>query len=542
MLLDLFWYDSGGNCGNVAILIEESKMKAIWEKEYNMENNRMSRNGRMSGPQVPPTRRSTAEEMDRLRHASAGLRMPGSAETVDQDVRQRREEAERRTREEIERRQKMQERGNTDMSESRRRKPSAKALARKKRVKKLWTILGVEVLVFSLLIIGYGIYYVNNKLGMLDYNQLDEEDLGINDGLDDNQEGYTTIALFGLDSRDVTSDTGNRSDTILVASIDNKTKDVKIISVYRDTYLEMENPDGKNDGLYTKITHAYAFGGPKAAVATLNKNLDLQITDYVTVNFASMAEVVDDLGGITVNVDEAERQSVNIWLPETASIAGRSYNALYETGDVTLDGLQAVTYCRIRNIGAGDIDRAARQREVLEAILTKAKTSDLSTLNTILDDVLDDISTSLSKKDLIALMANVFEYNITGNEGFPMVYHAGMYYDQAVGQDLSIDVAADLDNNVQLLHQFFYDTEIDSALTQAATEDEAGDGTGGTDAAGGADDGDSDSSGTTERTATTQDSGKDRYTPSSEVLRISDEIKNNTGVYPPDDLTFRGGF
>ena len=383
---------------------------------------------------------------------------------------------------------------------------------------------------------------MNNKLGMLDYNQLDEEDLGINDGLDDNQEGYTTIALFGLDSRDVNSDTGNRSDTILVASIDNKTKDVKIISVYRDTYLEMENPDGKNDGLYTKITHAYAFGGPKAAVATLNKNLDLQITDYVTVNFASMAEVVDDLGGITVNVDEAERQSVNIWLPETASIAGRSYNALYETGDVTLDGLQAVTYCRIRNIGAGDIDRAARQREVLEAILTKAKTSDLSTLNTILDDVLDDISTSLSKKDLIALMANVFEYNITGNEGFPMVYHAGMYYDQAVGQDLSIDVAADLDNNVQLLHQFFYDAEIDSALTQAATEDEAGDGTGGTDEAGGADDGDSDASGTTERTATTQDSGKDRYTPSSEVLRISDEIKNNTGVYPPDDLTFRGGF
>lgn len=507
----------------------------------------MSRNGRASGPQVPPTRRSTAEEMNRLRQASAGLRMPGSNETVDHDVRQRREEAERRTREEIERRRNADaneyERGNTDMGETRRRKPSAKALARKKRIKKLWMILGIEVLVFSLLIIGYGIFYLNNKLGMLDYNQLDETDLSINDGIDENQEGYTTIALFGLDSRDVTSDTGNRSDTILVASIDNKTKDVKIISVYRDTYLELENPDGKNDGLYTKITHAYAYGGPKAAVATLNKNLDLPITDYVTVNFASMAEVVDDLGGITVNVDEAERQSVNTWLPETASIAGRSYNALYETGDVTLDGLQAVTYCRIRNIGAGDIDRAARQREVLEAILTKAKSSDLSTLNKILDDVLDDISTSLSKKDLIALMANVFDYNITGNEGFPMVYHAGMYYDQAAGQELSIDVAADLENNVQLLHQFFYDAEIDPELTQSSATDETGDGSGdGTGGETGAADGGT-AGGTPEgAAASTQDSSEERYTPSAEVLRISDEIKNNTGVYPPDDLTFRGGF
>lgn len=493
-----------------------------------MEDNRTLRAGRQGGPKVPPTRKNSLEDSERLRNASAGLRMPGSNVTVDSKVRQKQAEDERRTRMEIQRRKRdIEEEKNMKKSTN---KASQKALARKRKIKRLWGILGAEILIFGCLLLGYLIFYANSKLDELDYNDLDIEDLGINDGLSDlTKEKYTTIALFGLDSRDVTSDTGNRSDTILIASINNETKEVKLVSVYRDCYLELANPDGNYDGLYTKITHAYAYGGPKAAIATMNKNLDLQITEYVTVNFASMTDVVNDLGGITVNVDEAERQSVNIWLPETADIAGMSYSNLYETGDVTLDGLQAVTYCRIRNIGAGDIDRAARQREVLAAILDKAKQSDLVTLNRILDHVLPEVSTSLSKKELLGLMSSVFEYELTENEGFPFVYRMASAYDETMGRDLAVDIPANLENNVALLHEFLFDANIGSYGSEAVPADS-------TDTVGATE------NSSTPEAGTTGTEDEELYTPSNAVLRISGEIENNTGTYPPEDPEFRGGF
>lgn len=512
-----------------------------------MGENRTLSGGRSGGPMLPPTRKLSREENERLRSASAGLRMPGSNTTVDSKVRQRQAEEERRTRREIQRRKMEAEQQNMKQKQiagqeripgaaggrnqyieeehsmkKNGNKTSQKALARKRKMKRLWGILGGEIMVLGLLIIGYGIFYINNKMDQMNYNELDDSDLSINEGLSAlTREEYTTIALFGLDSRDVTSDTGNRSDTIIIASLNNKTKEVKLVSIYRDTYLELANPtNGNHDGLYTKITHAYAYGGPKAAVATLNKNLDLQITEYATVNFASLTDVINDLGGITVNVDEAERQSVNIWLPETAEIAGMSYNNLYETGDVTLDGLQAVTYCRIRNIGNGDIDRAGRQREVLGAILDKAKQSDLVTLNRILDDVLPSVSTSLSKKEILGLMTGVFEYEVTENEGFPFIYSARLAYDQTLGQDLSMDVPANLERNVELLHEFLFDAHIVSNETAGGEPSSEAAGT----------------------SSEEDEEDKKIYTPSYEVIRISNEIQGNTGLTPPEDPEFRGGF
>lgn len=394
------------------------------------------------------------------------------------------------------------------------RQMSKKALARKRKMKRLWSILGAEVVIFSLLLIGYAIFYANSKMDEMNYNDLNIEDLSINEGLSDlTNEKYTTIALFGIDARDVTTDKGNRSDTIIIACVNNETKEVKLVSVYRDCYLEQENPVGSYDDAYTKITHAYAFGGPVATIATLNKNLDLQITEYVTVNFASLTDVVDDLGGITLNVDEAERQSVNFWLPETADIAGMSYTELYETGDVTLDGLQAVTYARIRNIGNGDIDRAGRQREVLAAILDKMKKSDLRTLNKILDHVLPEVSTSLSKKEILALMANLMEYELVGDDGFPFIYDYGSIYDEPTDMYLDMDVPANLVNNVVLLHQYLYDAQIESDATGI------------------------------DNTGSASNNGSEDveyYSPSAEVQRISDRIQNFTGAYPPEDPEFRG--
>lgn len=472
-----------------------------------------------------------------------GLKMPVSNTTVDSNVRQRQLEEMRRGRTEAQRRrpeteeEQIRQRKTTNQRRNQEhpgyrdsgikedngmknnsRQVSKKALARKRKIKRLWTILGAEVVIFFLLLLGYTVFYANNMMNELNYNDLNIEDLSINEGLSElTREKYTTIALFGLDARDVTTDRGNRSDTIIIACVNNETKEVKLVSVFRDSYLELENPSGNYDDCYTKITHAYAYGGPTAAIATLNKNLDLQITEYVTVNFASLTDVVNELGGITVNVDEAERQSVNIWLPETAEIAGMSYTNLYETGDVTLDGLQAVTYARIRNIGNGDIDRAGRQREVLAAILDKMKHSDLRTLNKILDHVLPEVSTSLSKKEILGLMASLMEYELVGDEGFPFIYDYGSIYDETLGMNLDMDVPANLVNNVVLLHQYLYDVQIEpeSAGTNVA------DGAAGSDNTGKSED-------------------VEYYTPSVEVQRISDRIQNFTGAYPPEDPEFRG--
>lgn len=521
-----------------------------------MEENRMSGRKRQDGPMLPPTRKLSQGEKERLRNASAGLRMPGSNTTVDSKVRQKQQEDEQRTRREIQRRkaeaegQKIRQGRTTgqeritgtaggrnqyvEEEESMKKngnKTSQKALARKRKMKRLWGILGAEVMLLGLLIIGYGIFYINHKMDQMHYNDIDESDLAINEGLSRlTREEYTTIALFGLDSRDVTSDTGNRSDTIIIASLNNKTKEVKLISVYRDTYLELANPtNGNHDGLYTKITHAYAYGGPKAAIATMNKNLDLQITEYATVNFASLTDVINELGGITVNVDEDERQSINHWIPETAEIAGMSYSNLYETGDVTLDGLQAVTYCRIRNLSGGDIARSERQREVLGAILDKAKQSDLMTLNRILDDVLPNISTSLSKKEILGLMSGVLEYEITETEGFPFIYSGTYVYDQTLGMDLSMDVPGNLENNVALLHEFLFDARIAGIGGGDSIDSSEASGLPG-------------EAGTNISAAPNEDEDEKTYSPSDVVHRISDEIQNNTGILPPEDPNFRGGF
>ncbi len=485
-----------------------------------MEDNRRVQ----SSLQVPPTRGRSEAERSRLKGASAGLRMPGSSETVERKVQQRRAEEERKTRVEMQRHRRAEEQ-RVNIEDERKMKQdtgnSKKAQARKRKVKRLWGILGAEIIVLFVLLIAYVIHYADSKMNQMDYNEINENDLSINEGITSG-EAYTTIALFGIDARDVSTDTGNRSDTIMIASIDNETKEVKLVSVFRDTYLELSNRGGSNDGLYTKITHAYAYGGPKAAVATLNKNLDLQITEYVTVNFASLTDVIDDLGGITVNVDEGELSEINRIIPETAVITGKNFTPLSVTGDVTLDGLQATTYCRIRyNGGGSDIVRAERQREVINAILSKAKQSDLGTLNRILDDVSTNVSTSLSKPELLSLMSGIFDYKLTESQGFPFTYHMGYAYDQTLGKELSMDIPGNLEDNVILLHEFLYDAvPAGSVSTTEAngTEDAPG------------------------QSSTTEADPEKIYEPSDEVQRISNEIERNTGIVSPDDPEFRGAF
>lgn len=315
-----------------------------------------------------------------------------------------------------------------------------------------WGIaLGVEVLIMVIMIWAYGTVVVNEKLDAIQYEEIKEEDIVINEGVNVDQKGYKTIALFGIDARSTDSlKEGNRSDTIMIASINEETKEVKIVSVYRDSMFEIA--DGS--GLTAKVNAAYAYGGPELAINTLNANLDLEITDFVTVNFLALTKTIDHLGGVTIRVDDNEIQMLNASITEQMNVTGIYSEGVFTTGDLLLNGTQATAYARIRSTDQGDITRTERQRDVLSKMLQKAKTTDIKTLEKIVDDVFPNVCTSISKDELFALAKGVLEYEMGATVGFPMAY---VPYDHSVKG--SILVPADMTTNVSALHEFLFGTK-----------------------------------------------------------------------------------
>ena len=247
-----------------------------------------------------------------------------------------------------------------------------KRLKKRKRRRRL--VIIIEIIILLLLgICAFGMF----KLGKMNHTSLS----GVNNnGL--KQTGYTNIALFGLDSRGKDLGEGNRSDTIMIASINNETKKVKLVSVYRDTMLK------QNGGHYDKANAAYSVGGPKAAINMLNENLDLNIKDYVSVNFLALADVIDMIDGIDVDMTYEEVVHMNNYCVETSKVTGKKYKKIKPevAGTFRLNGVQAVSYARIRYTEGGDYKRTERQRLVLEKTMNKMKTQDLSTINKIVDN------------------------------------------------------------------------------------------------------------------------------------------------------------
>ncbi|MGN0151836.1 MAG: LCP family protein [Wujia sp.] len=308
----------------------------------------------------------------------------------------------------------------------------------------------VEIIIAVLMVIGYGAIYLNQKFDKVQLYDIKEEDLAINEGANEAQKGYTTIALFGIDSRSNTSmEEGNRSDSIMIASINNDTKEVKIVSVYRDTLLEIQ--DGS--GLTTKVNAAYSYGGPELAIKTLNANLDLQITEFVTVNFLALTKAIDDLGGITVDISDGELAVINSGIAEQINITGIYSDGVFTTGEQLLNGTQATAYARIRSTDQGDITRTERQREVLSKMIVKAKSSDLSTINDIIDDVFPNVCTSISKSEMVSLAKSLMEYQLGETVGFPIAWTPVNHPSKG-----SIIVPANLEANVSALHEFLFGT------------------------------------------------------------------------------------
>lgn len=218
-------------------------------------------------------------------------------------------------------------------------------------------------------IIGYTYFYITDKLNKIQRVDIDLGQLDISEQAEANLTGYRNIALFGIDSRSNDDyGRGNRSDCIIIASINNSTKEVKLVSVYRDTYMQIEG-----HGL-DKVTHAYSYGEAPLAISTLNTNLDLNIKEFVAVNFDAVAEAVDALGGVVIPVEEDELKYINTYIEGTSEVTGIQTENVTSAGTQTLDGVQAVAYARIRYTEGGDYKRAERMRTVVEAMFNKLKT------------------------------------------------------------------------------------------------------------------------------------------------------------------------
>ena len=319
-------------------------------------------------------------------------------------------------------------------------KEEHKKLIKKRRRKRMLLLLFEVLLLAALSVVAYGVF----KLGKLDYNILDEQNL---EAYKDTGP-YTNIALFGLDSRNDELEGGVQSDSIMIASINNETNDVKLISVYRDTLLQQK------DGTYEKANSAYNKGGPEEAISLLNRNFDLDIKNYISVNFSALIKAIDAVGGIDIEMTEEEADWCWRYAMDTAEIAGVECEDFeVRAGKQHCDGVHAVAFARIRYTEGNDFKRTERQREVLQKTAQKAKEADFMTLNNIVDEVFPLISTSFSMQELLGFAANALDYNIVETSGFPYQVTAS---ENVLNHSGSYVVPIGFTNNVTQLHQALF--------------------------------------------------------------------------------------
>ncbi len=278
-----------------------------------------------------------------------------------------------------------------------------------------------------------------------------------------NLTGVDIFALAGIDTRPEGSDIMN-SDTMIICVLNHNERTIKLCSIYRDTYLNILEDLNGNPDCYTKANSAYAVGGPTQFLSMLNYNLDLSITEYMTVNFLALAETVDLLGGLDIEMTREEVVHLNNYNVETSQVCGVPYEEIQLPPESEFDGAmmrtfhcngsQSVSYARIRYTSGNDFRRASRQREVLKLIKEKASTADLGTLDAILNAVLPDVTTNIDNMKLITLATSVLSYELDDDDqaGFPFV----MVPDDGscTGTDCIIPVT--LQYNVQLLHEFLF--------------------------------------------------------------------------------------
>ena len=327
-----------------------------------------------------------------------------------------------------------------------------------KRKTRNMLILTIEVLVLVVMLgVLWFVTRATDSESGIQRVEISDDDIHMNDDIDAKLAKYRTIALFGLDSTVGSLEKDTRSDTIMIASVNTETKEVRLMSVYRDTYLNLGNDT------YNKCNAAYAKGGPKQAISMLNMNFDLNISDFVAVGFKGVSDVVDAVGGVYIDVDSAELEHINNYQISISENLKTSYTPVTKTGYQLLDGLQATAYCRIRYTAGDDFKRTERQREVLAGILEQAQKLDASKLTKIANNVFGNIYTSVELKEIISLLSDLPAYELYDEGGFPSEDYRGGGNISGIGDSV---ICKDLEAAVADFHErFFEDVEYEPSET-----------------------------------------------------------------------------
>ena len=325
-------------------------------------------------------------------------------------------------------------------------------MRKKKKMNKGLKIFLIILLVLVIFILGLGVAgytFVNGKIGKMQKENIDTTAVGINEETKQELKGYRNIALLGIDSRADDYGLGNRSDCMIIASINQETNAVKLISVYRDTYVYVtENGTKRLD----KITHAYSYGGAQNTLKSLNEAMDLNITEFVTVNFDAVIAAVDSLGGVYIDIDKSEIKYVNDYIDATSESSGVKSSHITHSGRQKLDGVQAVSYTRVRYTAGGDYKRTERMRTVVEAMLSKAKTLNVGQLNSFADTILLKIRTNISTSEIWGLIPKLASFKVTESIGWP-------YDTKGITLDRWYGVPVTLKSNVERLHKEAFEQE-----------------------------------------------------------------------------------
>ncbi len=313
-----------------------------------------------------------------------------------------------------------------------------KASRRPSRIKKVlfWVLISIMLIMGVLC---FGASYMLSRIDRGD-SVIDHEKLDVYDGLSDD---VINVALFGVDARD--DEVAGRSDAMMVVSFDFKHHKVKVVSLMRDSLVDIEGIGRR------KINSAYANGGVELAIKTINQNFKMNITDYVSLNFNQMAEIVDALGGVEVEITEAERKNANKYIREMAAEIGEEPDLIKEAGTVTLYGYQAVSYSRIRYVGNADFQRTERQREVMEKLMNKALSLNPVQYPSVLMKIIPMVETSMTNDEIMLIAGRM----LLG--GKPEFEQGRFPLDGSYETNSSYAMVYDLDAAAEKLHGFIYD-------------------------------------------------------------------------------------
>ena len=309
----------------------------------------------------------------------------------------------------------------------------------------------IAVLLLAILAVG-GVMMAFGTLNSMQDIDVDKNAIAINPEVAAELDGYTNIAVLGTDAR--ADDKENaRSDAIIVASINKETNEVKLFSVFRDTLLDVGE-----QGL-DKITHAYSYGGAQQSLYTLNKNLDLNIDKVVVINWKTVAEMIDAVGGIKIDIQESEIEEMNKYIKETAKNVDGPSDKIKKPGKQMLNGVQAVTYSRIRKDAAtGDYRRNERMKIVFSKTFKKLRNAGYFKMFQVARKTMPEVGTNMSTNEVMRMMLKFKSYDMTDSTtGFP--YDVGAWTGYAGAGLAWYGPPINLSNNVSKLHKQFFNQD-----------------------------------------------------------------------------------